>query len=222
MRHTLVPTALLAALLLGAPAQGKDKLLVREETPSYALEGAQAIDLDVPVGDVKVSAGPGQQVEAHLWLRCDDGSRQCVDRAAAIHLVATRSGDRLSLKVDGYDREGHHSFHHPDVELRIDLPAALGVHVDMGVGDLDVRGTEGDVNVDLGVGDAKVEIPESAVHSAAVDAGVGEARLYPHSGDSEHHGFLHLGNEASWHDGQGRSSVKVHVGVGDASVRMLP
>jgi hypothetical protein len=222
MRHALVPTALLAALLLGAPAQGKDQLLVREENPSFALEGAEAVDIDVPVGDVKVSAGAGQQVEAHLWLRCDEGSRYCKDRAAAIHLVPTHVGDRLSLKVDGYDHNGHHGIHHPDVELEVKLPASLGLRVDMGVGDLDVRGVEGDVNLDLGVGDAKVEIPESAVRSAAVDAGVGEARLYPHSGESEHHGFLHLGNEASWHDGQGRSSVKVHVGVGDASVHLTP
>lgn len=220
MRHTLVPLATLAALLLGAPAHARNDVLVREETSSPALDGVRTISVDVPVGDLHVLAGAGDAAQARMQLRCDDDSTRCKERATGIHLVATRDGDRLLLKVDGYDQEHNHGMHHPDVDLRITLPASLAVRVDMGVGDLELRGIEGDVAVDLGVGDAKVEVPESAVHTADVDSGVGDARLYPRQDESEHHGFFHLGNEANWHAGQGRSTVKVHVGVGDAAVHM--
>jgi hypothetical protein len=221
MRPLLVPVSVVAALLVGAPVHARNDVLVRQESSTPTLAGVRTVSLDVPVGDVHVDAG-GAGAEARLELRCDEDSTRCAERATRIHLVTTQQGDRLLLRVAGWGQEENHGIHRPDVDLHVTLPVALAVRVEMGVGDLDLRGVEGDVAVHVGVGDAKVDVPASAVHVVDADSGVGDARLYPPAEDSEHHGFFHLGNEASWHAGQGRSTVRVHVGVGDAHVRMTP
>src|SRR3954454_16417567 len=93
------PLVILAALLLGAPAHARDEVVVRDETSSPALDGVRTVSVDVPVGDLHVLAGGSGGAEAHMELRCNGDSPRCKQRAADIHLVATRDGDRLLLKV---------------------------------------------------------------------------------------------------------------------------
>ena len=205
-----------------ATARASDKALVRDERATFPLQGAHAVDLDVPVGEVHVTTTPGDQVLAHLELRCDEGSSRCRSHATALHLVPGRGTDTLTLKLDGYDHDSHHGFNHPDADVELMVPAALAVHVHVGVGDLRLRGIEGDVGVEIGVGDARVEVPESAVHAVNIDVGVGDANLDPRPDTSRHKGFLFLGNNLTWHEGTGQSHVAVEVGIGDASVRLLP
>ncbi|HET9766320.1 MAG TPA: hypothetical protein VFS60_05710 [Thermoanaerobaculia bacterium] len=228
MRHprpaTLLPALLLFAGLaaVAVPAFAERKVVVGAESKNFPLEGARRLKLDVAVGDVRVEAGGGDRIEAKLELRCSTTSRRCRERAAELHLTPTRSGDDLSLRLHGYDREERHGMHHPEVDLRLVVPASLALFVDMGVGELEVDGVEGDVTVDLGVGEASVRVPEGAVRSVALDVGVGEAQLSPRQDESHHSGFLFLGNEVDWRDGVGASRIVVDIGVGEAQVRLLP
>jgi len=228
MRH-LRPTTLLPALLLvtglaaiAAPALAESKVVVGSESKAFPLEGARRLKLDVPVGEVHVQAGGGDRIEAKLELRCSTASGRCRERAAELHLTPTRSGDDLSLRLRGYDGDDKRGRNHPEVDLVLTVPAALALSVDMGVGELDVDGVEGDVTVDLGVGEARLALPERAVRSVALDVGVGEARLSPRQDESHHSGFLFLGNEVDWRDGAGASRIVVDVGVGEAHVRLIP
>jgi len=100
-------------------------------------------------------------------------------------------------------------------ELRV--PRSLPVRVEMGVGELDVDGVEGDIDVDLGVGEAAVHAPRSRTNHVSIDTGIGDAQISGASGDIERRAFL--GAHASW-SGAGRSDVRVHVGVGEARVRL--
>lgn len=224
----LRPTVWLPALLLlagtttAAPAFADREVVVNEETKSFALEDARTLRLDVSVGELHVEVGEGNQIEAHLKLRCERDQRRCRDRASRITLVPTRGGDDLRLKVAGYDREERRGIHRPEVDLRIVMPAALSLQVDMGVGELEIDGIEGDVTVDLGVGEAEIVMPEDAVRSVAIDVGVGEAEMRPRREQVHHSGFLFLGNEIDWRDGTGRSRVVLDVGVGEATVRLVP
>ena len=220
-------TAAALLLLTAAPAvvpaaRADDDVVVRDETASFALEGARRLDIDVPVGEVHVTAGSTSQVQAHFKLRCDEDSRRCRDQAADLRLKPERDGEALRLVIDGYERRKKGGMHHPEVELRLVLPASLAVNVEMGVGELDLRGVEGDVSVELGVGEARVEIPEAAVRSVSMDVGVGEAELRPRSEGQRKSGFLFLGNEVSWREGSGRSRVTIEVGVGEANVQLVP
>lgn len=227
MRHTPRTVRLPALLLLGltalaAPALADRDVVIRDETAAYPLQGARSLKIDVPVGDVHVDAADGDRVEARLTLRCSQRSQRCRARAAELRLVSTRLDDDLALKLSGYDHHGNHGIHHPDVELHLKVPPALGVVVDMGVGELEIEGIEGDVSVDLGVGETRIVMPESAVRSVSLDVGVGEAHLSPRQAEAHHQGFLFLGNEVDWKEGSGRARVSVDVGVGEAHVRLTP
>jgi len=219
------PTTCLSALLLLAglatPALAGHDVVVRTESKSFAVEDARRLTLDVPVGEVRVEAG-GDRIEVRLELRCGEHSGRCRERAASLDLAPTRSGEDVSLRLRGYDDEGKHGTNHPEVDLHITMPASLSLSVDMGVGDLEVDGLEGDLTVDIGVGEARLDVPESAVRSVALDVGVGEAQLSPRPREAHRQGFLFLGNEVDWRDGIGTSRIVVGVGVGEARVRLVP
>ena len=230
MRHLRLrrrPTTWLATLLLlaglGTPALAERKVTVGEESKAFPVEGATRLKLDVPVGEVHVEAGTGDRIEAHMELLCGSFSRRCRERAAQLHLTPTRSGDDISLRLrDQRGDDGGRRSNYPEVDLHLTVPASLALFVDMGVGELDVDGVEGDVTVDLGVGEARLDLPESAVKSVALDVGVGEAHLSPRAHEAHREGFLFLGNEVDWREGIGRSRVAVDVGVGEAHVRLVP
>lgn len=224
MRHPRLLTWLPALLLLAgfaAPALASRDVVVRSESKTFNVEDAHRLKIDVSVGEVHVQAG-GDRIEARLEVTCNAGSMRCRERAERLQLEPTRSGDDVSLKMRGYDRDGKRGINHPQVDLHLTVPAALAVLVDMGVGELEVQGIEGDVTVDLGVGEARVDAPESAVKSVSLDVGVGEAHLSPRPQEAHHSGFLFLGNEVDWRDGTGRSRIAVDVGVGEAHVRLVP
>ncbi|HEV8239929.1 MAG TPA: hypothetical protein VGS57_11225 [Thermoanaerobaculia bacterium] len=219
------PTTSIAALLLlaglAAPALASRDVVVRSESKTFNVEDAHRLKVDVSVGEVHVQAG-GDRIEVQLEVTCNASSTRCRERAQNLQLEPTRSGDDVSLKMRGYDRDGKRGINHPQVDLHLTIPAALAVVVDMGVGELEVAGIESDVTVDLGVGEARIDVPERAVKSVSLDVGVGEAHLSPRQEESHRSGFLFLGNEVDWREGTGRSRVAVDVGVGEAHVRLVP
>jgi hypothetical protein len=216
------PAALLVLAAVAAPAFARSQVVVRNEPLSFALDGVRQIKLDVPVGEIHVTVGAVDRIEGRLELRCDRGSMRCRDKAEALRLNATVHGDDLVLRMGRPDRDDRRGINHPEVDLRLTVPAALAVSVDMGVGELHLDGVEGDVAIDLGVGEVDVSVPEAAVRSVSLDVGVGEAHLSPRVDDLHRSGFLFLGNEVDWREGRGRSRVSVDVGVGEARVHLDP
>jgi hypothetical protein len=97
------------------------------------------------------------------------------------------------------------------------LPATLAIQVDMGVGDLEVRQVEGDVDVELGVGEADVRVPAKAVSSVECEVGVGDANVHGTDGERRSSGLL-IGRTVRWQGNEGGSRVHLEVGVGDADV----
>lgn len=171
---------LLLPLRPALPAQADDDVTVRTETAALTVGGARLLSVEVPVGEVTIHAADGDRVEASLLVRCDEDSRRCRDNAAGIRLRQQRDGEELSLEVEGYPR--HNSgVESPETDLSLRVPRGLAVALEVGVGDLEVRGLTADVDVELGVGEARVSLPASAVRDVSVDVGVGEAevRLLP-------------------------------------------
>lgn len=222
MRFAILPAALvmLGAVGAAAPALADDDVTVRTDSAALPVQGARLLTLEVPVGEVTVTAGDVDRVEARLEVRCDRGSRRCREKAADIRLRSQRSGDDLSMEVIGFPRHNGGKSLHADVEITV--PRALAVRIEMGVGELEVRGVEGDVDVELGVGEVRVLVPESAVAEVTVDVGVGEANLRPRPKGTRSSRFLFLGNEIDWDGGSGRSSISVELGVGEADVELVP
>ena len=102
----------------------------------------------------------------------------------------------------------------------ISVPASLRLSIEMGVGELTVRGMEADLSLDLGVGELAIELSAGGVRSIELEAGVGETSLRTPGGRIEETRSHLVGSELEWREGKGASKVSAEVGVGQISVRL--
>lgn len=208
--YCLVLAALVAFPVFGA-------VEARELHDTFEVDDASRLHFELPVGEVKIEGSDRESVEVRVEIECKRRSSRCEARAEKIRLDSRRSGGSLHLAVEGFPKSMSNG---PQVEATIFVPRNLAVYVEVGVGELEIAGLENDVEADLGVGEVDVTIGESAVKSVHLDVGVGDATLRPSQPRAESSGFLFLGNEIDWEDGEGRANVVVDVGVGEAEVRL--
>jgi hypothetical protein len=213
MRRPLIVAAV--ALLGLAPAARAEEIPV--DHLSVPVPHGREVRVDFPVGTFQVEASDQNQVVFELNARCRGWwSGRCEDRARRIHIESEDHDGTLRLSVEGYPKMNAGGLNLHGV-LRV--PRDLALHLEMGVGDLDVRDMEGDLHVELGVGDADIRSPGSAVRSVDVSTGVGDADVRTRRGGAvRRHSFI--SSTASWDEGRGRSEIHLKVGVGDATVRV--
>jgi len=181
---------------------------------SLPAPAARSVHLGFPVGDLRVEASNDSRVTLEVTAHCKGWrSDDCEERAKRIRIETDASGGKIDLQVRGYPKLAGF-----DLRGVLRVPANMDLDLDMGVGDLRVADVAGDLSVDLGVGDAEIRTVAGAVHSVDVAAGIGDADVITHGNHVRRHGFI--GSTASWDEGRGRSSVNLHVGVGDATVRI--
>jgi hypothetical protein len=212
---------LLLPLAASAPLRADDDVAVEEEHRAYPLDGARLLSVEAPVGKLTIHAVDIDHIEAHLDVLCDEDSRRCRERAKNIRLRSDRDGDDLELEVAGYPR-GNSGRNPPRAYLELRVPRSLAVRLELGVGEIEVRGMHGDLDAELGVGEVNVFVPEAAVRNVGIDVGVGEAELSPRPSGTRSSRFLFLGNEVDWQEGSGAADVNVEVGVGEAHVKLMP
>jgi hypothetical protein len=216
MEGTMKKTALIlsAALLWVAPA-GADEI-VRSFQQQIPVGGADEIALDFPVGEVTVEAWDSAQVGLDVKIACNQRTSRCVSAAQNLRLVYNTSGDEFRVQVKNWPRFGGTRGLH--VRARINVPRDLPLRVDLGVGELNVRGTANDLDVDLGVGEVNVVLPKEAIGLVDLDTGVGEASLIAAGRHYESAGLM--ARKLHWDKGTGRAGVRVDCGVGEIGVTL--
>jgi len=206
--------ALLAAALIAAaavtPARADE---TRTVSGVFTTAGADHMSIEFPSGTLTLVAGEGDSIVAVMKAHCRHGD--CMPRIEQVRLVSEREGSVVHLALQGYPKWNHHGL---EISLRLEIPRRLAVDVDMGAGDLAVRGLQQDVALRLGAGDVVLQLPESAVRSVRAHVGLGDATLHGHRGNVDGSGFL--GKTLRWTDGTGASRVRVDLGVGDVSVSL--
>ncbi len=202
----------LALVLLAVPAAARHE--VRTIDRNLPIGADDTLRLDIAVAEVEIEGGAGDEVEVRLVIECSS-SRKCEERAEKLDLESRSTSQTLNLSIKGRYKGGRHD---PSLELWIRVPKTRAVEVEMGVGELEIRGMENDLEVDLGVGEVEISIPETAVRAVFLEVGVGKAELHPRKANSSSSGFLFLGNEVEWDDGPGSAQVEVDVGVGEVEV----
>lgn len=202
-----------AALLVALPVAADE--VIRTIDRQISAADASRIHLEFPVGELKIEAGTGREVEVHVDLKCDSSRKtRCIEATKAITLVAT-PGERLHVELKGWPKSGSRGM---EADVRVTVPRDLPLQAELGVGELGVSGMEADLSVDLGVGDVEIVMPESAVRSVSIDTGVGDATVYAASQRIEGSGFI--SKDVKWTKGEGKARVSVDLGVGDAQVRL--
>jgi hypothetical protein len=182
----------------------------------FSVTANHRVHLEFPVGELKVFPTDGSKVEFRIRVKCTGRSEgRCSELADELVLQSDDRSGTLHLKLEDYPKWHNKGF---SVHAELYVPRKLPIEIDMGVGELDMAGMEGDLEVDLGVGDADIRTPRSATGHIMVDTGIGDAEIRGSKGEGQRSGFV--GSRASWREGTGKSTVRLHVGVGDATVRI--
>jgi hypothetical protein len=206
---------IVAAVALGALAAPAGAEVVETITRRIPLESAKAVRVELPLGELRLVAGEGSQVEILARVHCKGWDSRCAERARNLSMEATRRGTTLRIEPRGLPRISRRGMW---IETEIRVPRSLDVEVEMGVGELVVDGVGGNVDVCLGVGEATVTVAENQVGSARVRVGIGEATLDSSSGTSQIAGLF--GHNITWNEGSGRNRVSLRLGIGEADLAL--
>lgn len=214
-KTALILSAALFAGVLGAVPAGASEI-VRSFKQQIPVGDADEIALDFPVGEVTVEAWDNPQVNLEVKIACNKRTSRCEENAKTLRLVYNTSGDRLRVKVKNWPKfAGNKGLH---VIAKVNVPRNLPLWTDLGVGELNVQGTEGDLTVDLGVGEVNVTLPKDSIRSVDLDTGIGEASLRADGRHYESAGLM--ARQLTWNKGTGNARVKVDCGVGEIGVSL--
>ena len=209
---------LAVAALLGAatsaPALARTTWL-ETEPHTFPVTKNHRVKIEFAVGELKIVPGNDSNVRFEISIRCKNESEsRCEELANHLRFESDDRNGTLYLKLDRYPKWCKNF----NVTGTLTLPRTLPLDVEMGVGQLSITGLENDIEVDLGVGEADIRTSRALANSVSVDTGIGDASIRGAVGEIERRSFI--GSHASWDAGRGRSAVRLHVGVGDATVRL--
>jgi hypothetical protein len=211
MRLALALAAL--CVLTAAPVRAT---VLETEPRTFPVAAHQRVRLEFPVGQLKVIPTDDARVRFDLRVRCHGGDEsRCEELADRLVLDSDDEGNTLHLKLHKYPQWHNHGM---TVMGELRVPRSLAVQIEMGVGELDIDGIEGDLDVELGVGEAAIRAMKAHAGHVSVETGIGDANIHGGGSDTESHGFI--GSHATWTAGNGHSAVRLHVGVGEGTVRL--
>ncbi len=218
------------ALLLACAAQADGTRTLHLEHPAAGLA---TIDIDTAVGDVEIRGAQVDSVSARVNLRARKGwfssSRRAVTLVQGIELVPEVVGSTLRLRLRPANHEEKY-----EASWSLLVPAAAGVrleagvgdvritdvkggiHVDLGVGDVQLVDVAGEVVIDAGVGDVEVSGPWAAFGPVRASVGVGKTLLQTPGGRQGGRGFVGGGQLVA--TGPGGARLAVEAGVGDITI----
>lgn len=207
---------LLAALLIAFAQPAGAAETLQAQTKAWSVTPDTRLQFEFPVGGLRVEATDDSKVRLELLVKCKRGSiERCERFAEGLTLDVDHTARQLRVEVEGYPKFGHSGI---TLHGTLLVPRGMTVKLEMGVGDLELEGLEGDLEVDLGVGEAELLLGAASYRTAEVEVGVGDASLRAAGRRRSSSGFI--GRSVSWTEGTGTSRAKLHVGVGDANVRM--
>jgi len=211
---SLAAAGVLALASFAADPAGATVLVT--DTHTFKVTKEHRIHLNFPIGELRVVPTEDADVQFDIRVRCRGrAEEECEELANRLVLDSHDSGHTLSLKLENYPKWHHKGF---SVIGVLKVPRAQALRIEMGVGQLDISGLQGDLDVDLGVGEADIRTPRASAANVTVDAGIGDATIQGAGSGTESSRFV--GARASWSRGNGKSDVRLHVGVGEATVRL--
>ena len=200
--------------LIGGSVQAAT--VVRSLEHTLTLESNETLDLDLPIGDLRVVASATAEARITVDIECSRGRRRCESAAEDLEIRVRRRAHRQILEIEGWPRWGTSGL---SVRVVASVPPTTPVSVDMGVGEITVEGLESDLWIDLGVGKIDVEMASAAVRSVNLDSGIGESSV---TLDGRRVGGKRsfLGGEVDWSDGEGSARIEIDLGVGEITVKL--
>lgn len=181
---------------------------------SRSAEGIKTVVIEAGVGEINVTGDASKTITARVELSPKTGfwgsrGRRAMESAA---LEPVLRGDTLVLRVGPHDDD--HEF---GEDWTVNVPPDVAVKIELGVGDVTVLDTLGDIDVDLGVGDVRIESEYKAFGPIHGSTGVGDATLRTPEGREEGDGFI---GHSLRGRGPGQARINISIGVGESQIRL--
>ncbi|HTV54556.1 MAG TPA: hypothetical protein VMI06_06545 [Terriglobia bacterium] len=210
MRSILTAASLAVCLCAGMAAQDSGATRPGHLVMEKALAAGGTVVLTLNVGDLKVLP-----VEGDRRVRLEIDTRGEVDRQTVSSWV-TRfdvAGDRATLDIR--TPKNRHNCENCDIEVVLYVPAQSALELNVGVGDVTIRGVRGDKDLHVDVGDLKIALsdPDDYGH-VETRTRIGDVNDFLNKGGES--GFLGKSEDFSLH---GRFHLKATVGIGDLDVQ---
>ena len=207
---TWMAILLTGAGLLHAQDASRQKLELPEPKPlviSKSLPANGTLVMEMNVGEVRVVRSDEQKtirltIEPRAFY--DDATVQSWVRRFDV------AGDRASIDL----KLPKHSDNHEGARVTISVPAQTDLKLELGVGDLTVKGIEGNKDLHVGVGDLTVGVTDQAKYneiSTGTKIGDAEDTVFHQRSD----GFFPKTKHTSL---QGIYKLHATVGIGDVNV----
>lgn len=188
---------------------------VRKITEEFQVGSTPKIQTKLKSGDLIVQGWDGPFVQAEVNLGCLEGTSAevCKKATDGVSLAWSRTKKELLVRVKG--ATGWRA-RHLWIEARFKVPATVPLEVETLNGEVQISGMLNSVEADSGSGNVTITQSKASVGPLHIDVGAGRAELWVSGGKIEGSGLL---RSINW-TGEGRATIEVDVGAGDAVVRL--
>lgn len=192
---------------------------LRHLAEGFDVADARVVRLESSVGEVRVTGVEGSRLKVELELSCSIlGGDRCREEVEAAQLTIRRDGDRVAVQLSGL-RQGK-TVRGLTLHWRLEVPAALGIDLQLGVGDVRITSLRGDIDASVGVGRVEILAGASAVGSVDLSTGVGDVDLLVRNRSVEEGGTGFVDDRLRWSEGTGAAKIRVDCGVGSVRVSL--
>lgn len=201
-------------LLPGSAASAADKE-TRRIHQAYFAGNVDKIEIDVTLAALSVEGvAGGTQAEVEVLLRCArENDEKCRRRADRIRLAPRIRGSKLALRLKGTPRGQAGGI---EAEMRVKIPNNVALEVDVGGGEVSIKGMRHHVEVDSGGGNIDFFGEQDLIGSFKVDVGFGKGTLWLRDGRIDASGWP---RSIDW-NGTGSARVEIDLGGGEIKARL--
>ena len=218
IRNISIALLALSTMICGlaeAEKAPKEEREVRRIEQTYFAGEVDKIEIDVTLAGLSVEGVPGSRhAEVEVILLCSRASdEKCRRRAERIRLAPRIRGKKLALRVKGTPRGQAGGI---EAQMKIKIPAEDELEIDMGGGEVSIRGMRNDVELDSGGGNIDYFGEQDLIGTFKVDVGFGKGTLWLREGSIEASGWP---RSINW-NGTGTSKVEIDLGGGEIKARL--
>src|SRR6187455_1304728 len=203
LRRAACGASLLAACAVSAAAASGDAAPIddRRIERSVPVGPAQQLRIELSYGQLTIEPATGDAVELELSVACKRGGERCARLIDDVDFEVRSRDDEVRVSVANLPKFNTRGV---SAKLRVFVPQHRRLAVEMGAGEIRIADLGHDVDIRLGAGEIDMHMPEDAVGSVALQAGVGDAHLRRGHGAIETARAHLIGAAVRWDEGRGK------------------
>lgn len=212
----IICTSLTFASLFGSAlafaAEGERTVTLQEDVAK-----AELIRIHIPAGDVDITGTTGSNLTAVVTAICQQENRDSCNQFIKELSWAKKVGDVTEL---GLTPAGITKYDHVTIKVKIAAPNDTKLEVNLSAGELRITDTSACVMADVNAGELNLNLKESQLASAELNAKVGDVKLSTAKGTTEGDRSLLVGANLKWDKGTGACHLKANVLAGEVHLTL--